>query len=72
MPGYHDDDTVLQVIVEDIGEAVGKAKLRGKGEMWWRALSDAMWNMIDVEIAVSLADSSWRVDRRAERMSLRR
>ncbi|MEX0785587.1 MAG: hypothetical protein WD939_03025 [Dehalococcoidia bacterium] len=71
MPGYFDDDRVLQVIVEDIEHAVGPRRVVGKDNAWWRALSDAMWNMIDVEIAVDVADSMQRADRRAERVGQR-
>jgi hypothetical protein len=56
MPGYFKDDRVLQVIVEDIEEWVGPAEVVGKDDEWWRELSDAMWNMIDVSIAVDIAN----------------
>ena len=56
MPGYFKDKRVLQVIVEDIEEWVGPAEVVGKDEEWWRKLSDAMWNMIDVSIAVDFAN----------------
>jgi hypothetical protein len=71
MPGYHDDERVLQVIVEDVEESVDKRRLRGKDERWWRALSDAMWDMIDMDIAVDLANNSVRADKRAERGGIR-
>lgn len=71
MPGYHDDDRVLQVIVEDVEASVDKRRLRGKDEMWWRDLSNAMWEMIDMDIAVDLANSTWQNDRRAERQGAR-
>ncbi len=58
MPGYFKDDRVLQVVVEDIEEGVGgPGEVFGKDEEWWRDLSDAMWNMIDVSIAVDIANS---------------
>ena len=63
MPGYFKDDRVLQVIVEDIEESVEPAEVVGKDEEWWRDLSDVMWNMIDVSIAVDLAN-----DRRKRRL----
>lgn len=67
MPGYFKDDRVLQVVVEDIEEAVGPADVVGKDAEWWRELSDAMWNMIDVSIAVDVATESQKYNRRARR-----
>ncbi len=67
MPGYFEDDTVLRVCVEDIEETIGKAKLRGKDDEWWRKLSDAMWQMIDVWVAADLASDSWKLSRRRRR-----
>ncbi len=63
MPGYFKDERVLQVIVEDIEESVGAGEVVGKDEQWWIDLSDAMWDMIDVSIAVDLAN-----DRRKRRL----
>ncbi len=56
MPGYFKDDRVLQVVVEDIEESVGAREIVGKDEEWWRDLSDAMWEMIDVSIAADIAN----------------
>jgi hypothetical protein len=57
MPGYFKNTRVLQVVVEDVEGWIGPAEIVGKDDEWWRDLSDAMWDMIDVSIAAGIADS---------------
>ena len=65
MPGYHDDDTVLQVCVEEIEATLGQRRLRGKDDHWWEKFSDAMWNMVDIHVAADVADLTSEPGRRA-------